>query len=87
MRLLCIKINDQNISEITRKSIDEAKNWFDDLPNFLNERENKIAQHILKEINERLNFLLNVGLNYLTLSRESGTLSGGEAQRIRLHHK
>ena len=44
----------------------------------------KIAEHILKEINERLNFLLNVGLDYLTLSRESGTLSGGEAQRIRL---
>jgi excinuclease ABC subunit A len=50
----------------------------------LNERDKKIATHILKEINERLNFLLNVGLNYLTLSRESGTLSGGEAQRIRL---
>ena len=68
-----IKINDQNISEITRKSIDEAKDWFENLPKFLNERENKIAQHILKEINERLNFLLNVGLDYLTLSRESGT--------------
>ena len=81
---MCIKINDQNISEITRKSIDEAKDWFENLPKFLNERENKIAQHILKEINERLNFLLNVGLNYLTLSRESGTLSGGESQRIRL---
>ena len=50
----------------------------------LNEKEKKIAQHILKEINERLDFLLNVGLDYLTLSRESGTLSGGEAQRIRL---
>ncbi len=81
---LCVKINKSNISEITQKSIDEAKSWFDNLPNSLNERENKIAQHILKEINERLNFLINVGLNYLTLSRESGTLSGGEAQRIRL---
>ena len=50
----------------------------------LNEKEKKIAQHILKEINERLDFLLNVGLDYLTLSRESGTLSGGESQRIRL---
>ena len=81
---LCVKINSKNISEITKKSIDDAKAWFDDLPNNLNERENKIAHHILKEINERLNFLTNVGLNYLTLSRESGTLSGGEAQRIRL---
>ena len=81
---LCVKINSLNISEITSKSIDEAQLWFDDLSSVLTERENKIAQHILKEINERLNFLLNVGLNYLTLSRESGTLSGGEAQRIRL---
>jgi len=81
---LCVKINSLNISEITKKSIDEAQKWFDNLQNIFTERENKIAQHILKEINERLNFLLNVGLNYLTLSRESGTLSGGEAQRIRL---
>ncbi len=81
---LCVKINSLNISEITALSIDEARDWFDNLKNILTERENKIAQHILKEINERLNFLLNVGLNYLTLSRESGTLSGGEAQRIRL---
>ena len=81
---LCVKIDSLNISEITSKSIDEAKLWFNKLPDVLSDRENKIAQHILKEINERLNFLLNVGLNYLTLSRESGTLSGGEAQRIRL---
>ena len=81
---LCVKINNLNISEVTEKSIDTAQKWFAELENFLNEKENKIAQHILKEINERLNFLLNVGLNYLTLSRESGTLSGGEAQRIRL---
>jgi excinuclease ABC subunit A len=81
---LCVKINSLNISQITNKSIDEAQKWFEELINVLTERENKIAQHILKEINERLNFLLNVGLNYLTLSRESGTLSGGEAQRIRL---
>ena len=60
------------------------KNGLIILQNVFTDRENKIAQHILKEINERLNFLLNVGLNYLTLSRESGTLSGGEAQRIRL---
>ncbi len=81
---LCVKINNLNISQVTEKSIDLAQKWFSNLENVLNEKENKIAQHILKEINERLNFLLNVGLNYLTLSRESGTLSGGEAQRIRL---
>ncbi len=81
---LCVKINDLNISQITHKSIENAKKWFDELPNHLNDKQNKIAQHILKEINERLAFLLNVGLNYLTLSRESGTLSGGESQRIRL---
>ncbi len=81
---LCVKINKLNISQITHKSIEDAKDWFNDLPNYLDSKQNKIAQHILKEINERLNFLLNVGLNYLTLSRESGTLSGGEAQRIRL---
>ena len=81
---LCVKINKLNISQITHKSIENAKEWFDDLPNYLDNKQIKIAQHILKEINERLNFLLNVGLNYLTLSRESGTLSGGEAQRIRL---
>ena len=81
---LCVKINKLNISDVTKKSIDDAKIWFDNLNSVFNEREKKIAQHILKEINERLNFLLNVGLNYLTLSRESGTLSGGESQRIRL---
>ena len=81
---LCVKINKLNISEVTKKSIDDAKIWFDNLNSVFNEREKKISQHILKEINERLNFLLNVGLNYLTLSRESGTLSGGESQRIRL---
>ena len=81
---LCIKINDHHISEITEKSIIEAQKWFKSLELNLDSRELKIAQHILKEINERLSFLLNVGLDYLTLSRESGTLSGGEAQRIRL---
>ena len=81
---LCVKINSLNISEITCKSIEESQEWFSNLKDILSERENKIAQHILKEINERLSFLLNVGLNYLTLSRESGTLSGGESQRIRL---
>ena len=67
--VLCVKINKLNISEVSQKSIYEAQKWFVDLEKVLNERENKIAQHILKEINERLNFLLNVGLNYLTLSK------------------
>jgi excinuclease ABC subunit A len=81
---LCVKINDLNISEVTKKSIHDAAEWFKNLENNLDKRQFKIAEHVLKEINERLNFLLNVGLDYLTLSRESGTLSGGEAQRIRL---
>jgi excinuclease ABC subunit A len=81
---LCVKIDDQNISEVSKKSILDAANWFKNLEQNLDKRQFKIAEHILKEINERLTFLLNVGLEYLTLSRESGTLSGGEAQRIRL---
>ena len=81
---LCVKIDNLHISSVTEKSILDASSWFKSLKLKLNERQLKIAEHILKEINERLNFLLNVGLDYLTLSRESGTLSGGEAQRIRL---
>ena len=81
---LCVKINNLNISEVTQKSIIDAKQWFLSLEKNLDKRQLKIAEHILKEINERLDFLLNVGLDYLTLSRESGTLSGGESQRIRL---
>ncbi len=81
---LCIKISNLNISDVTKKSILDASIWFKELELKLDKKQFKIAEHILKEINERLNFLLNVGLDYLTLSRESGTLSGGEAQRIRL---
>ncbi len=81
---LCVKIDNHNISEVTKKSILDAAKWFEELEKNLNKKQFKIAEHVLKEINERLNFLLNVGLDYLTLSRESGTLSGGEAQRIRL---
>ena len=81
---LCVKINDKNISEVTKFSIKDAHSWFKSLNKILTEKENQIASHILKEINERLNFLTNVGLDYLNLSRGSGTLSGGESQRIRL---
>jgi len=81
---LCVKIDGLHISQVTEKSILEATKWFQNLKDNLDKRQFKIAEHILKEINERLSFLLNVGLDYLTLSRESGTLSGGEAQRIRL---
>ncbi len=81
---LCVKINDLHIGEVTHKSILDANRWFNDLEKKLDHKQFKIAEHILKEINERLNFLLNVGLDYLTLARESGTLSGGESQRIRL---
>ena len=81
---LCVKIDNLNISQVTTKSILEAKKWFTSLEFKMDKRQLKIAEHILKEINERLDFLLNVGLDYLTLSRESGTLSGGESQRIRL---
>ena len=65
-------------------SIKEAGAWFDALPKHLNKKQNEIAGRILKEIRERLFFLNNVGLEYLSLSRNSGTLSGGESQRIRL---
>ena len=81
---LCVKINNLHISEVAKKSILDANKWFKELEVNLDKKQLKIAEHILKEINERLIFLLNVGLDYLTLSRESGTLSGGEAQRIRL---
>mgnify|MGYP006088037563 CR=1 FL=1 len=81
---LCIKIDNLHISEVTEKSILDVAQWFKNLEIKLDKKQFQIAKHVLKEINERLNFLLNVGLDYLTLSRESATLSGGEAQRIRL---
>ena len=81
---LAVKIKKLHISEVTRMSIDEAAAWFHDLPASLTPKQREIAARILKEINARLGFLVNVGLEYLTLSRASGTLSGGESQRIRL---
>ncbi|MDP6686319.1 MAG: excinuclease ABC subunit UvrA [Candidatus Omnitrophota bacterium] len=79
---LSIKIQDESISEITNLSIKDAKVFFDRLK--LTSQQQNIARQILKEIVERLNFMTNVGLDYLTLDRLSSTLSGGEAQRIRL---
>jgi excinuclease ABC subunit A len=79
---LAVTIGDKNISEIAMMPIDEAARFLSGLR--LNEREAQIAERVLKEINERLKFLLDVGLDYLSLSRPTGSLSGGEAQRIRL---
>src|SRR5690625_3422535 len=79
---LSVKIAQKHISEVTDFSIEESLQFFNKL--HLTEKETQIAQLILKEIEDRLTFLKNVGLDYLTLSRSSGTLSGGEAQRIRL---
>ncbi|MCF8474453.1 MAG: excinuclease ABC subunit UvrA [Emcibacter sp.] len=81
---LCIKINDKHIGQITEFSVAESYKWFLDLPKMLNDKHQEIAGRVLKEITERLGFLNNVGLNYLNLSRKSGSLSGGESQRIRL---
>ncbi len=81
---LAVKIDGLHISEVTEMSIDQAKAWFLALDRKLKPKQREIAQRILKEINERLGFLVSVGLEYLTLSRASGTLSGGESQRIRL---
>ncbi|MAS87071.1 MAG: excinuclease ABC subunit A [Micavibrio sp.] len=81
---LCVKIDKQHIAQITDLSIGEAQEWFATLSDKLDSKRQEIAKAVLKEINERLTFLVNVGLEYLTLSRSSGTLSGGESQRIRL---
>lgn len=81
---LAVKIADKHIGHVTQYSIREASNWFEQLPAKLNTKQSEIAGRILKEIRERLRFLNDVGLEYLTLSRASGTLSGGESQRIRL---
>ncbi|MDR3449322.1 MAG: excinuclease ABC subunit UvrA [Alphaproteobacteria bacterium] len=81
---LAVKIAMKNISEVCELSIKAAAEWFRVLPKVLTSKQREIAARILKEINERLGFLNNVGLEYLALSRASGTLSGGESQRIRL---
>ncbi|MGV7106730.1 excinuclease ABC subunit UvrA [Flavobacterium sp. U410] len=81
---LYFKIHDKNIGELVQMDIVELSEWFKDLPKNLTEKQQAIATEILKEITTRLQFLLDVGLNYLSLNRSSKSLSGGEAQRIRL---
>ncbi len=81
---LAVKVVDKNILDVSRMAIGEAIAWVDALPKQLNEREKAIARMILKEIRSRLGFLVDVGLDYLTLDRGAASLSGGEAQRIRL---
>jgi excinuclease ABC subunit A len=81
---LCVKIADKHIGEISDLSVKAAALWFGELPQRLSAKQNEIAGRILKEIRARLKFLVDVGLDYLTLARSSGTLSGGESQRIRL---
>ena len=80
--VLAVKVGDKNINELTDMSIDKIMNYLNSLT--LNRTEQMIADQILKELNKRLQFLIDVGLDYLTLSRNAGSLSGGEAQRIRL---
>lgn len=80
--ILAVTVGEKNISEVTEMSITETKEFFENLK--LSEKDSMIADRILKEINARIGFLVDVGLDYLTLSRSAGTLSGGEAQRIRL---
>ena len=81
---LAVKIGGRHAGQVTQLSIKEALDWVTGVPKDLNKQKNEIAAAILKEIRERIGFLVNVGLDYLTLSRNSGTLSGGESQRIRL---
>ncbi|WP_262695346.1 excinuclease ABC subunit UvrA [Kordiimonas aquimaris] len=79
-----VKIDSTDISQVTSLSVAAAYAWFEGLPDRLTKKQTQIAEKVLKEIQDRLGFLNNVGLQYLTLSRSSGTLSGGESQRIRL---
>ena len=84
LETLAVKINKKDIADISRLTIEDAREWFLNLDSIFNENELSISKQVLKEINDRLGFLTSVGLSYLSISRNSGTLSGGESQRIRL---
>lgn len=81
---LWFKVDDSNIAQLSQKSLNDLTDWFTSIEKRLNSKQNVIAKDILKEIRDRLHFLLDVGLHYLTLDRATRTLSGGESQRIRL---
>ena len=81
---MCVQVADLHIGQASEMSVRRAGEWFTELPKHLTGKQNEIAVRVLKEIRERLRFLVDVGLDYLTLARGSGTLSGGESQRIRL---
>src|SRR5438105_4570292 len=81
---LCVRVGGRHVGEVSDMSVRRAGEWFTELPKALTGKQNEIAVRVLKEIRERLKFLADVGLDYLTLARASGTLSGGESQRIRL---
>ena len=81
---LCVKIREEHIGEVAERSVADAYEWFADVLDHLRPQRREIARRIVKEITERLRFLLDVGLDYLTLARGAATLSGGESQRIRL---
>ena len=83
-KALSVKITGNHIGEITKKSIDDCYAWFNEIHKNLSDNENKIAEGVIKEIKDRLEFLNKVGLDYLSLARASKSLSGGESQRIRL---
>ncbi len=81
---LSVLVSDKNIADVSRMTIEDSVKFFADLPGKLNDEQKQIANQIVKEISQRLNFLMDVGLSYLTIDRNSATLAGGEAQRIRL---